>query len=161
MVDVEDLPVPPCVPDSRHQPHTPCPRWDQRASRHNAGHRTVHDRGALSTGRPVDLLVTDASPSCAPCQTSGTIDRSDVAPPGSHDPHRVRDMAVRRVVEERMPSRPARGHLWRAPRVFGPLATRHNGGEAGGKTGAGTQDRCVAGLGTGDLVGGRRCRCTL
>ena len=103
MVDAKDLPAPPCVPDSRHQLHTPCPRCDQLASRHQAGQRTWHDLGALSTGRPVDLLVTSSSPSCAPCQQDCTIDRSDVAPPGSHSTHRVIDLAVRLVVEARRP----------------------------------------------------------
>ena len=36
-------------------------------------------------------------------------------------------------VEEGWPSRPARWHVWRDPRVLVPCATLHNWGEAGGK----------------------------
>ena len=103
MVDVKDLPAPHYVPSSRNQQPTPCPRCAQLAARHKAGQRTLHDLGDLSTGRPVDLLVTYSSHYCAPCQKYCNIDLSDVAPPGSHDTHRVMEMAVRLVVEERMP----------------------------------------------------------
>jgi hypothetical protein len=37
IVDIKDLPAPQCVPYSRNQQHTPCPRCDQLASRHKAG----------------------------------------------------------------------------------------------------------------------------
>ena len=148
MVDVKDLPTPQCVPSSRNQPHTPCPRCAQLASRHKAGQRTLHDLGDVYTGRPVDLLVTSSSPYCAPCQQYCNIDLSDMAPPGSHDTHRVMEMAVRLVVEDSLPYRPASGHLWRDHRVFVPFATLQNWGEAGGKKGAGAQNRCVSGLGT-------------
>ena len=158
IVDVKDLPAPQYVPYSRNQPHTPCPRGDQLASRHTAGQRMVHDLGNLSTGRPVDLLVTYSSHSCAPCQKYCHIDLSDVAPPGSHDTPRVIDMAVRLVVEECMPSRPASWHLWRDHRVCVPCATLQNWGEAGGKKGAGAHERCVSGLGVGGFFGVRRCR---
>jgi len=107
----------------------------------------LHDLGELSTGHPVDLLVTYSSHYCAACQKYFNIDLSDVAPPGSHYTHRVRDMAVRLVVEDRMPSRPASWHLWRDHRVFVPFATLQNWVEAGGKKGAGTHERCVSGLG--------------
>lgn len=100
IVDVKDLPAPQYVPYSRNQPYTPCPRCAQRASRHKAGQRTLHDLGALSTGHPVDLLVTYSSHYCAACQKYFNIDLSDVAPPGSHYTHRVIDMAVRLVVED-------------------------------------------------------------
>src|SRR5438128_7641742 len=68
IVAVKDLPAPQCVPYSRNQPHTPCPRCDQLAPRHKAGQRTLHDLGDLSTGHPVDLLVTYSSHYCARCQ---------------------------------------------------------------------------------------------
>lgn len=77
--------------------------------------------------------MTYSSHSCTPCQKYCHIDLSDVAPPGSHDTHRVIAMAVRLVVEARLPYRPASWHLWRAPRVFGPFATLQNWVEAGGK----------------------------
>jgi hypothetical protein len=147
MVDVKDLPAPQWVPYIRHQPHTPCPRCPQLASRHQAGQRTLHDLGDIYPGCPVDLLVTYSSHDWAPCQQYGNIDLSDVAPPGSHYTHRVMEMAVRLVVEDRMPYRPARWHLWRDHRVFVPFATLQNWVEAGGKKGAGAHDRCGSGLG--------------
>ena len=58
---------------------------------------------------------------------------SDLAPPGSHDTHCVIDLAVRPVVEDGVPYRPASWHLWRDHRVFVPFATMQNWVEAGGK----------------------------
>src|SRR5207253_9876425 len=60
-------------------------------------------------------------------------DLSDLAPPGSHYTHRVIDLAVRIVVEDGLPYRPASWHLWRDHRVFVPFATIQNGVEAGEK----------------------------
>lgn len=158
IVDVKDLPAPHCVPYSRNQLRTPCPRCAQLAARHKTGQRTLHDLGDLSTGRPVDLLVTYSSHYCARCQKYFNIDLADVAPPGSHYTNRVIDMAVRLVVEDRLPYRPASWHLWRDHRVFVPFATLQNWVEAGGKKGPGTHERGVSGLGVGDFLRGRRCR---
>jgi hypothetical protein len=133
MVDVQGLPAPQYVLYSRNQLHTPGPRCAQRAARHKAGQRTLHDLGDLVTGRPVDLLVPYSSHYCAPWQQYFTIDLADLAPPGSHYTNRVIDMAVRLVVEDRLPYRPASWHLWRAHRVFVPFATLQNWVEAGGK----------------------------
>ena len=161
IVDIQDLPAPQLVPDSRHQQYTPCPRCDHLSSRHTSGQRTLHDLGDVSTGRPVDLLVTDASHSCAPCQKYCTIALSDVAPPGGHDTHRVTQLAVRLVVEEGLPYRPTSRHLWRDHRVFVPCATIQNGVEAGGKKGARAEGQCVSGRGACHLFGLWGCRCTL
>src|SRR3989442_8173794 len=60
-----------------------------------------------------------------------------MAPPGSQYTHRVIDLAVRLVVEDGLPYRPASWHLWRDHRVFVPFATIQNWVEAGGKKGAG------------------------
>jgi len=49
----------------------------------------------------------------------------------------VMDLAVRLVVEDGLPYRPASWHLWRDHRVFVPFATIQNWVEAGGKKGAG------------------------
>jgi hypothetical protein len=49
----------------------------------------------------------------------------------------VIDLAVRLVVEDGLPYRPASWHLWRDHRVFVPFATIQNWVEAGGKKGAG------------------------
>ena len=48
------------------------------------------------------------------------------------------EMAVRRVVEDRWPSRPTSGPLWRDHRVFGPCAPIQHWGEAGGKKAQGS-----------------------
>ena len=109
--------------------------------------RTLHYLGALSPGRPGDLLVTDSSPYCAHGQKSCHIDLSDVAPPGGHDPHRGTQWAVRLVVAEGVPYRPTRGHLWRDPRVFVPCGTIQNWVEAGGKKGPRADGPYVSGLG--------------
>jgi hypothetical protein len=45
----------------------------------------------------------------------------------------VIDLAVRIVVEDGLPYRPASWHLWRDHRVFVPFATIQNWVEAGGK----------------------------
>ena len=68
IVDVKALPAPPWVAYSRNQKHTPCPRCDPLASRHTSGQRTLHDLGNVSTGRPVDLLVTYSSHYCSQCR---------------------------------------------------------------------------------------------
>ena len=111
-----------------------------------------------STGCPVDLLVTYSSHYCSRCQKYFNIDLTDVAPPGGHYTHRVIQMAVRLVVEDGLPYRPASWHLWRDHRVFVPFATMQNWVEAGGKKGARADGRRVSGLGACDvfrLRGGR------
>jgi len=76
-------------------------------------------------------------------------DLSDLAPPGSQYTHRVIDLAVRLVVEDGLPYRPASWHLWRDHRVFVPFATIQNWVEAGGKKGAGAYGHRLPGLGVG------------
>ena len=147
LVDVKDLPAPQLGLYSRDHKHTPCPRCGHLASRHTSEQRTLHDRGDVCTGRPVDLLVTDSSHDCATCRKHCNIDLSDVALPGSHDTRRVIDLAVRVVVEESVPYRPASWHLWRDHRVFVPCATSQNWVEAGGKKGARAHGRCLSGVG--------------
>jgi transposase-like protein len=56
-----------------------------------------------------------------------------LALPGSHYTHRVVAMAVRLVVEDGLPYRPASWHLWRDHRVFVPFATIQNWVEASGE----------------------------
>ena len=150
---VKDLPVPTCMAYDRNHKHTPCPRCGSRAARHTSGQRIVHDLGDVSAGCPVDLLVTYSSHYCAHYQKYLHIDLSDVAPPGSHDTHRVIDLAVRVVVEDGLPYRPASWHLWRDHRVFVPCATLQHWVEAGGKKGATAHERRVSGVGTGSIFG--------
>ena len=61
LVDIKDLPRPQLVVYSRNHDHTPCPRCGHLAYRHTSGQRTLHDLGDVSTGCPVDLLVTYSS----------------------------------------------------------------------------------------------------
>ena len=58
ITDVKNLPPSQTVAYSRNQPQTPCPRCGHLAYRHKSGQRTLHDLGDLSTGCPVDLLVS-------------------------------------------------------------------------------------------------------
>jgi hypothetical protein len=158
IVDIKDLPRPQLVAYSRNHEHTPCPRCDHLAYRHKCGQRTLHDLGDLSTGCPVDLRVIYSSHYCSPCRKHFNIDLSDVAPPGGHYTHRVIQMAVRLVVEDGLPYRPASWHLWRDHRVFVPFATIQNWAEAGGKKGPRADGRSVPRLGAGGLFrlrGGR------
>jgi hypothetical protein len=147
LVDIKDLPRPQLVAYSRNHDHTPCPRCGQLASRHTSGQRTLHDLGDVSTGRPVHLVVMYSSHYCSTCRKHCNIDLSDVAPPGGHSTHRVMQLAVRLVVEDGVPSRPASWHLWRDHRVFVPCATMQNWTEAGGKKGTRSEGQCVSGRG--------------
>src|SRR2546422_2145889 len=153
IVDIKDLPRPQLVAYSRNHEHTPCPRCDHLAYRHKCGQRTLHDLGDLSTGCPVDLRVTYSSHYCSQCRKHFNIDLSDVAPPGGHYTHRVIQLAVRLVVEDGLPYRPASWHLWRDHRVFVPFATIQNWTESGGKKAARADGRRVSGLGTGVVFG--------
>ena len=158
MTNIKDLPAPKIVVSSRNQKQTPCPRCGHQAYRHTQGQRTLHDLGDVYAGCPIDLLVMYSSHYCTQCRKHFNIDLSDLAPPGSHYTHRVIQRAVRLVVEDNVPYRPASWHLWRDHRVFVPFATIQNWVEAGGKKGAGQYGRCVPGLGPGGIFrlrGGR------
>jgi len=103
IIDVQDLPAPQIVAYDRHHEHTPCLRCGHLCSRHQWGNRTLPDRGDVSTGHPVDLLVTDSSHYCSRCRKHVNVELTDVAPPGSHDTHRVIEVAVRLVVDDNVP----------------------------------------------------------
>ena len=147
MIDVKDLLAPQLGFYGRNHQQTPCPRCGQLASRHQADQRLLHDLGAVSTGRPVDLLVTYSSHSCSYGKQYCHIALSALAPAGRHDTNRVLDLAVRVVVEDGVPSRPTSWHLWRDHRVFVPFATIQNWVEAGGKKGARAYPRRMFGVG--------------
>ena len=158
IIAVQDLPAPQIVAYDRNLEHTPCLRCGHFCYRHKWGERTLHDLGDLSTGHPVDLLVTYSSHYCSRCRRHFNVDLSDVAPPGSHYTHRVIELAVRLVVEDNLPYRPASWHLWRDHRVFVPFATIQNWVEAGGKKGARAHEGRLSGVGAGGLFrlrGGR------
>ena len=117
--------------------------------------------GNLDVWGPRDRVVTDSQHSCTPCRTYLHADLSALAPPGSPWTHRVIALAVRLVVEDGVPDRPASWHLWRAHRVLVPFATIQNWGEAGGKKGAGAPGASLPGLGLGGCFGLYRRRCSV
>jgi hypothetical protein len=95
--------------------------------------RTVHDLGDPLSGRPIDLHIRYSTHRCSACRRSFPADQSDIAPLKSHYTHRVRQTAVRLVVEDDLPYRMASWHLWRDHRVFVPWATIQNWVEAAGE----------------------------
>jgi transposase len=130
---VEDLPPPKIIVRRRNAIRHLCPHCGHHAYRDKQKQRTLHDLGDLRTGRPRDLQVTYAQYYCTPCRRYFTTDLLDLAPLGSQYTHRVVHLAVRLVVEDGLPYRPASWHLWRDHRVFVPFATIQNWVEAGGK----------------------------
>ena len=159
MTAIAALPPSEIVPSSRTSQRQACPRGGHQAYRDKQSQRTLHDLGNLALWCPRDLVVTDAQHSCPQGRTYVHADLSDLAPPGSQDTPRVMDLAVRLVVEDGLPYRPARWHLWRDHRVFVPFATLQHGVEAGGKNGAGASGHGLPGRGVGGFFGrrGRRC----
>jgi hypothetical protein len=132
---VEDLPRARILTRSRNSKRYPCPRCGTSASRVRRVQRHLHDVGDLVAGRPQELRLTD-SQHYGPCWSQYfNAAMSDVAPPGSHYPHRVVALAVRRVVEDGLPYRAVSWPLWRDHRVFFPFATLQKWVEAGGKKG--------------------------
>ena len=134
---IADLPQPEIVPYSRNDKRNVCPRCGHVAYRDKQPQRTLHDLGHLDLSCPRDLVITYSQHYCTKCRKYCNRDLSDLAPPGRHYTHRVIDLAVRLVVEDGLPYRPASWHLWRDHRVFVPFATIQNWVEAGGKKGAG------------------------
>jgi hypothetical protein len=128
-----DVPQPEMVPYRRHAKRHVCPRGGPVAERDTQSPRTRHAWGHRDAWGPRALRVTSAPPDCTPWRQDGNAALSALAPPGSRDPHRVSELAVRLVVADGVPYRPARGHLWREHRVLVPCATIQNGGEAGEK----------------------------
>jgi hypothetical protein len=147
MTATADLPQPEMVPYSRNDQRNVCPRCGHVAYRDKQAHRTLHDLGNLDLWCPRDLVMTYSQHYCTKCRTYFNADLSDLAPPGSHYTHRVMDLAVRLVVEDGLPYRPASWHLWRDHRVFVPFATIQNWVEAGGKKGTGAHGHRLPGLG--------------
>src|SRR5437899_3839813 len=133
---IVDLRPPEIVPSSRNDKRQPCPRCGHSAYRDKQFQRTLHDLGNLDLWCPRDLVVTYSQHYCTKCQKYFQADLSDLAPPGSQYTHRVIDLAVRLVVEDGLPYRPASWHLWRDHRVFVPFGTIQNWVEAGGKKGS-------------------------
>ena len=147
MTAIADLPPPEIVPSRRTSTRQACPRCGHQAYRDKQYQRTLHDLGNLDLWCPRDLVVTYSQHDCTKCRTYLHADLSDLAPPSAQYTHRVMDLAVRLVVEDGLPYRPARWHLWRDHRVFVPFATIQNWVEAGGKKGPGAYGHRLPGLG--------------
>ena len=146
---IADLPPPEIVPYRRIYTRQACPHCGHQAYRDKQFQRTLHDLGNLDLWCPRDLVVTYSQHYCTKCRKYFQADLSDLAPPGSQYTHRVIDLAVRLVVEDGLPYRPASWHLWRDHRVFVPFATIQNWVEAGGKKGTGAHGHRLPGLGVG------------
>jgi len=78
--------------------------------------------------------------------------------PKAHYTHRVVSLAVRLVIEDRLPSQAASWHLGREHRVFVPFATIQNWVEAGGKKGGTANVDTLSRLEPGRLLGVHRSR---
>src|SRR5262249_41500413 len=126
-----DLPQPEIVPYSRNDIRNACPRCGHQAYRDKQYQRTLHDLGNLDLWCPRDLVIIYSQHYCTKCRKYFNADLSDLAPPGSHYTHRVIDLAVRLVVEDGLPYRPASWHLWGDHRGFVPFGTIQKWGEAG------------------------------
>jgi predicted RNA-binding Zn-ribbon protein involved in translation (DUF1610 family) len=103
MTSTADLPPPAIVPYSRNTLRHPCPRCGHSAYRDKQSQRTLHDLGNLDLWCPRDLVVTYAQYYCTQCRKYLNMALSALAPPGSHDTHRVMDLAVRLVGEAGLP----------------------------------------------------------
>jgi hypothetical protein len=158
MTAIAALPPPEIVASRRTSQRQACPRCGDQAYRDTQFSRTLHDFGHLDLWCPRDLVVTSSPPSWTKCRKDLHADLSDLAPPGGPYTHRGMALAVRLVVEDGWPYRPARGHLWRDPRVFVPFATIQTWVEAGGKKSAGAHGHGLPGLGVGGCFRGRGCR---
>ncbi len=132
---VEDLPKPKISKRSRNYKRRSCPNCGRSAYRLRTVVRKLHELGDPISGRPRDIRVTYSQHRCLGCNTYFNADMDDLALPKSHYTHRVVHTAVRLVVEDGLPYRPASWHLWRDHRVFVPFATIQNWVEAGGEKG--------------------------
>lgn len=130
---VEDLPKPKIIQRSRNFKRRPCPNCGHSSYRDRVFTRTLHALGDLLANRPRDILLTFSQHHCSRCKKYFNADVTDLADPGARYTRRVVHLAVRLVVEDRLPYRVASWHLWRDHRVFVPFATIQNWIEATGK----------------------------
>ena len=104
---IANLPPPEIVPASRTSTRQACPRCDYQTYRNKQDQQTLHDLKNLDLWCPRDLVVTYSQHYCTKCRKYFSADLSDLAPPGSQYTQRVIDLAVRIVVENGVPYRPA------------------------------------------------------
>jgi hypothetical protein len=133
ITSVEDLPKAKIKRRSRKRKKQPCPYCGYMAYRDKVFMRKLHDLGDLANNRRVELHVAYSQHCCSKCKKYFNTDLSDLADPGCHYTRQVVHLAVRLVVEDGLPYRPASWHLWRDHRVFVPWATIQNWVEATGK----------------------------
>ena len=133
ITNVADLPKANIKRRSRTRKKHSCPSCGYMAYRDKVFTRKLHDLGDLAGNRPIELHVTYSQHCCSKCRKYFNADLSDLADPGSHYTHQVVNLAVRLVVEDGLPYRPASWHLWRDHRVFVPWATIQNWVEATGE----------------------------
>ena len=141
---VEDLPPAKVVKRSRNYRRRPCPNCGRSAYRLRTVTRKLHDLGDSISGRPREIHLTYSQHRCPGCNTYFNAEMDDVALPNNHYTHRVVHTAVRLVVEDGLPYRPASWHLWRDHSVFVPFATIQNWVEAGGEKGGRRHPRGVS-----------------
>ena len=83
----------------------PCPQCRKSCYLDSEWERLLHDLGSVRSNRPLDLQVTYSKHRCEKCRIYFNTDRSDLAPAGAHDTHRVIQTAVRVVLEDGLPYR--------------------------------------------------------
>jgi transposase len=133
VTDPSQLP-PPIIEYRSRRPHrSSCPTCGRRCPRDQQGERTLFDLGDTRKGRPRQIHLTYSKHYCRDCKKYFNADMSDLALPNSRYTLRVVAMAVRSVVEDGLPYRPATWHMWRDHRVYVPFATIQNWVEAAGK----------------------------
>jgi hypothetical protein len=139
ITDPAQLPEPVVERRTRCPRKERCPDCDRVCARDQRGERTLFDLGDVRRGRPRQIHVTYSKHYCPDCKRYFNADMSDLARPKSRYTNRVVALAVRVVVEDGLPYRPASWHLWRDHRVFVPFATIQNWVEAAGekRSGAG------------------------
>lgn len=133
VTDPSQLPPPLIECRSRRPRRSPCPKCGRACARDQEGKRSLFDLGDSRRGRPREIHVTYSKHFCPPCRRYFNADMSDLALPGARYTNRVVALAIRIVVEDGLPYRPASWHLWRDHRVFVPFATIQNWVEAAGK----------------------------
>ncbi len=130
---IEELPKATIKKRSRVYKKRPCPYCGHFSYRDKVATRTLHDLATPSSTRPVTLRVSYSQHRCSKCSKHFNADLGDLAQKGCHYTRRVVELAVRLVVEDGLPYRPASWHLWRDHRVFVPWATIQNWVESAGE----------------------------
>lgn len=130
---VEDLPAPKILRRFRAARKMRCPKCGYHAYRDKTIYRRIHDLGDPKTDRPVDLEVICGQYYCSCCDNYFNGDLTDLTDRYGKYTRSVMEMAIKLVVEDGIPYRPASWHLWRDHRVFVPWATIQNWVESAGK----------------------------